>query len=138
MQMFRAVLFYKSLETVQCDLPSQFDNEIKFVVENTGAGLFFRKIYSSASLSDRIELGAYNVNAYLNNLGVTNDGGVYMTHEMGGSWSTREFADSQRSNIILRKTENNKFELVRTTMRQPKDVTKSDFKNMCIFKGHIQ
>ena len=126
------------VEAVQCDLPSQFDNEIKFVVENTGAGLFFRKIYSSASLSDRIELGAYNVNAYLNNLGVTNDGSVYMTHEMGGSWSAREFADSQRSNIILRKTENNKFELVRTTLRQPKDVTKPDFKNMCIFAGSIQ
>lgn len=126
------------VESVSCDIPSRSDNEIKFIVENSATGLYFREIFQSAQMSDRIEFGAYNVNAYLNNYGETKDGSVFMTHERGGSWSTRDYADSQVSHIILKKLENNKFELTRTSIYQPKDVTKIETQQTCVFKGTIQ
>lgn len=126
------------VQSVQCDSPSTRENEVEFRVENTAAGLYLRNIFSSASMANRIEFGAYNVNAYLNNYGETTDGGVFMIHEMGGSWSTRDFADTQISDFRLKKVSGNNFEITRTNSYLPKDVTKPDSIRTCVFKGVIQ
>ncbi|MGZ3803541.1 MAG: hypothetical protein ACXVB4_04980 [Pseudobdellovibrionaceae bacterium] len=126
------------VQSVQCDSPSNRENEIKFAVEKTPPGLYFRSIFQSTGMSDRIEFGAYNVNSYLNNYGETQDGGAFMVHEMGGSWSTRDYADTQISNLILKKASDGQFELTRKTSYLPKDVTKADSVLTCIFKGVIQ
>lgn len=127
-----------NVETVVCDLPNQRENETRFEITKSPAGLFFRKIFKSASMSDPIEFGSYNVNAYLNNYGELADGSVFMTHEMGGSWSTREFVDSIVSQIVLQKTDHDKFKLIRTVAIQPKDISKKDWTQTCTFTGSIQ
>lgn len=126
------------VQSVQCDSPSNRENETEFDVEKSPAGLYFRHIFQSASMSDRIEFGAYNMNAYLNNYGETQDGGVFMIHEMGGSWSTRDYADTQISSLVLKKTSDGQFELIRKTSYLPKDVTKTDSVRTCTFKGMIR
>lgn len=126
------------VQSVKCDSPSTRENEIEFRVDKTAAGLYLRKIFSSAYMTDGIEFGAYNVNAYLNSYGETSDGGVFMIHEMGGSWSTRDYADTQISDFRLKKVSGNNFEITRTSYYLPKDVTKPDSIRTCVFNGVIR
>lgn len=126
------------VQSVQCDVPSNREDEVGFAVEMTPAGLFLRQIFSSASSANRIEFGAYNLNAYLNEFGETNDGGVYMIHEMGGTWSDRIYTDLRTENVRLTKTSGSTFRMDRTTKVLRKDVTKPDFIRNCVIEGSYQ
>lgn len=126
-----------SVQSVQCDFENKNTNEVQFKIEKLSDKLYITRIFPSASMTDLIELGAYNVNTYLNNYGTTPDRSVFMTHEYGGSWSQRMFVDTKISDFRLKTNPDKTFEITRTDSYFPRDITQADSVHTCVYKGII-
>jgi hypothetical protein len=128
-----------TVKNSQCSSNSNFNKDLKEIkVYFSGETLFFGKAFTGGYSNDRIELGAYNVNTYLNDYGLISSNKVYMTHEMGGSWSDRTYLDRTVSKIVLEAFEDQSFKIVIENTFEDQDVTKPDSKNACVLTGMFQ
>lgn len=93
---------------------------------------------SSGYSNDRIELGAYNVNSYLNDYGMVAPNKVYMTHEMGGTWSNRMYLHRTTSRLTLETSADQTFTVEIENTFENRDVTQPDSKTICTLNGSYQ
>ncbi len=127
------------VESIRCDREKPDRGEIEFRIEQHPSGtLFFTSLTKNSSGSDRLELGAYNVNRYLNRYGSTPDGGVYFLEEMGGTWTQRMYIDSFWGTTKLLRTSPNRFQLIRESHFDYRDPKRPDQTQTCIYEGTIQ
>lgn len=110
----------------------------EFRVEKTPTGLNWVAKSKGSMSSDPIQVGAYNVNSYLNSYGESPTGEVFMVYEMGGSWSSRDLANMSVSEIRLKTNLDRTFEITHSRRVLPKDVTKAEFNQTCVYKGTVQ
>ncbi len=100
--------------------------------------LFLVKTNPYGLSTDRIELGAYNINTYLNDYGLISENKVYMTHQMGGSWSDRTFLHRTVSKLTLETLSNQTFKMTYESSFEDRDVTKPDMNSTCVLTGVYQ
>lgn len=103
--------------------------------EVTSDNFFITKNINS-SFSKRLEIGAYNINTYLNELGEIDGSTVYFTEEMGNSWSDRDFAEYTVSKTQLTTKPSKDFELTISNVSHPKDISKPSRIRKCIYTGN--
>lgn len=122
----------------QCSANSNFKDLKEIKIYLSGERLYLGKVFTGGYSNDRIELGTYNVNTYLNDYGLISSNKVYMTHEMGGSWSDRTYLDRSVSKLVLETFPDQSFKIIIENTFEDQDVTKPDSKNSCVLTGTFQ
>lgn len=125
-----------SVKNAECTAKSSFTSELtELKVYWSGENLYLGKVYPNMFSNDRIVLGAYNVNTYLNDYGLISEGKVYMTHQMGGTWSDRMYLHRTTSKLTLETLPNQTFKITIENTFEDRDVTKPDMNNSCVLTG---
>lgn len=98
---FTGSYYVQKIECTSSEDSSLNMDLLKIRIYKSGDSLILEKKTPWGYASDRIELGAFNFNTYLNDYGLIASNKVYMTHEMGGSWSNLTFLDRYVSKFSL-------------------------------------
>lgn len=136
---WRSFVGVYTVQSNQCSATSDFDREIKEIrIYQFGDDLFLQTKYLNGHANDRIELGAYHVNTYLNDYGLMAPNKVYMTHAMGGSWSDRFYLGRSIVGFTLETFPNQSFKISIDKIFEDRNIMTPDRRTTCVLSGTFQ
>jgi hypothetical protein len=128
-----------SVQSAQCSNPSDYQKDLRQIqIYSADEVLYMRRSTPNGSGIDSIELGAYWMNASLNDYGQLASNKVYLTLEAGGSWTQRVLQDHHISRQTLETNPDQTFKMTIENTFEHHDVTKPDAKSSCVFTGTFQ
>ncbi|MBO9665579.1 MAG: hypothetical protein J7501_02050 [Bdellovibrio sp.] len=126
------------VQSVNCDYSNPYNDKKEFQVLVESDRVYLNEITSTGYGYNGLELGDYNVNAYLNSYGEISEGEVYALYENGGSWQRNPNTSGRASVVRLKKTGLAEFELTKSSHYFPNDITQPDQVQTCVYKGVVK
>ncbi|WP_413576128.1 hypothetical protein ACLVWU_17230 [Bdellovibrio sp. HCB290] len=126
------------VRSVECDYSNPNDNTTEFQVLEEGGRIYLNQVTTTGYSYNGLELGDYNVSAYLNVNDETAPGDVYAAYEIGGDWGAGPQSWSRVSVLRLKKNSDREFTIYRSHSYISSVVTEPDRASICVYKGVIQ